>query len=163
MQTATSNQPTSEGLLRAIRRWDLVALAVNGIIGAGIFGLPSEAFSRIGVYSLAAFIVCGAAVALIVLCFAEVASRFTQTGGPYLYAREAFGPAVGFQVGWMMWVARTTAFAVNCNVLLAYLTWETAKIRSTQSATGILYVDFFTVVVAEVLAKYLLLATRVPV
>jgi protein NrfD len=48
-------------------------------------------------------------------------------------------------------------------VLLAYLTWETAKIRSTQSATGILYVDFFTVVVGEVLAKYLLLATRVPV
>jgi protein NrfD len=47
--------------------------------------------------------------------------------------------------------------------LLSYLTWETAKIRSTQSATGILYVDFFTVVVGEVLAKYLLLATRVPV
>ena len=47
--------------------------------------------------------------------------------------------------------------------LLSYLTWETAKIRSTQSATGILYVDFFTVVVGEVLAKYILLATRVPV
>ena len=47
--------------------------------------------------------------------------------------------------------------------LLSYLTWETAKIRSTQSATGILYVDFFTVVVGEVLAKYLLIATRVPV
>jgi len=46
--------------------------------------------------------------------------------------------------------------------LLSYLTWETAKIRSTQSATGILYVDFFTVVVGEVLAKYLLLATGVP-
>ena len=47
--------------------------------------------------------------------------------------------------------------------LLSYLTWETAKIRSTQSATGILYVDFFTVVVGEVLAKYILLATRVAV
>jgi hypothetical protein len=47
--------------------------------------------------------------------------------------------------------------------LLSYLTWETAKIRSTQSATGILYVDFFAVVVGEVLAKYLLLATGVPV
>ena len=47
--------------------------------------------------------------------------------------------------------------------VLSYLTWETAKIRSTQSATGILYVDFFTVVVGEVLAKYLLLATRVAV
>ncbi len=47
--------------------------------------------------------------------------------------------------------------------VLAYLTWETAKIQSTQSATGILYVDFFTVIVGEVLAKYLLLATTVPV
>ena len=47
--------------------------------------------------------------------------------------------------------------------VLSYLTWQTAKIRSTQSATGILYVDFFTVVVGEVLAKYIVLATRVPV
>lgn len=47
--------------------------------------------------------------------------------------------------------------------ILSVLTWETAKIQATQSATGILYVDFFTVVVGEVLAKYLLLATRVPV
>ena len=54
-------------------------------------------------------------------------------------------------------------FGLAGPALLSYLTWETAKIRSTQSATGILYVDFFTVVVGEVLAKYLLLAARVPV
>ena len=54
-------------------------------------------------------------------------------------------------------------FGLAAPALLAYLTWETAKIRATQSATGILYVDFFTVVVGELLAKYLLLATRVPV
>jgi protein NrfD len=54
-------------------------------------------------------------------------------------------------------------FGLGGPALLSYLTWETAKIQSTQSATGILYVDFFTVVVGEVLAKYLLLATRVPV
>jgi len=53
-------------------------------------------------------------------------------------------------------------FGLAGPALLSYLTWETAKIRSTQSATGILYVDFFTVVVGEVLAKYLLLTTRVP-
>ena len=47
-------------------------------------------------------------------------------------------------------------------IVLAYLTWETAKIQSTQSATGILYVDFFTVIVGEVLAKYLLVSQRVP-
>ena len=54
-------------------------------------------------------------------------------------------------------------FGLAGPALLSYMTWETAKIRSTQSATGILYVDFFTVVVGEVLAKYLLLATNVPV
>lgn len=53
-------------------------------------------------------------------------------------------------------------FGLAGPAVLSYLTWETARIRSTQSATGILYVDFFTVVVGEVLAKYLLLATRVP-
>ncbi len=47
-------------------------------------------------------------------------------------------------------------------LVLAFLTWETAKIRSTQSATGILYVDFFTVIVGEVLAKYLLITMRIP-
>jgi protein NrfD len=54
-------------------------------------------------------------------------------------------------------------FGLAGPAVLSYLTWETAKIQSTQSATGILYVDFFMVVVGEVLAKYLLLATRVPV
>jgi len=56
-----------------------------------------------------------------------------------------------------------TLFGLAGPALLAYMTWETAKIRSTQSATGILYVDFFTVVVGEALAKYIVLATRVPV
>ena len=116
-------QPTREGLIRAIRRWDLVALVINAIVGAGIFGLPSEVFSRTGVYSLLAFVVCAVAVMLIVLCFAEVSSRFSDTGGPYLYAREAFGPLVGFEVGWMMWIARVTAFAANCNLLVAYLAY----------------------------------------
>jgi hypothetical protein len=54
-------------------------------------------------------------------------------------------------------------FGLMGPAILSYLTWETAKIRATQSATGILYVDLFTVVVGELLAKYILLATRVPV
>jgi hypothetical protein len=54
-------------------------------------------------------------------------------------------------------------FGLAGPALLGYLTWETAKIRSTQSATGILYVDFFTVVVGEVLANYVLLSTGLAV
>jgi amino acid transporter len=60
-------------------------------------------------------------VALLVLCFAEVGSRFDKTGGPYLYAREAFGGTIGFEVGWLMWLARLTGFAANCNLLIDYL------------------------------------------
>jgi APA family basic amino acid/polyamine antiporter len=109
------------GLIRGIRRWDLVAIAINGIIGAGIFGLPAKVFSLIGSYSLIAFVVCAVVVTLIILCFAEVGSRFEETGGPYLYAREAFGPTVAFEIGWLIWLARLTAFAANCNLLVNYL------------------------------------------
>ncbi len=116
------NQPDAD-LVRGIRRWDLVAICINGIIGAGIFGLPSKVYSLIGTYSLIAFVVCALVVALIILCFAEVSSRFDETGGPYLYAREAFQPAVAFEVGWLIWLARVTAFAANCNLLIDYLSY----------------------------------------
>src|SRR5712692_9410865 len=115
-------QKTSEeGLVRGIRKWDLVAVAINAVIGAGIFGLPSKVYSLIGSYSLIAFVVCALVVLLIILCFAEVGSRFDETGGPYTYAREAFGPTVAFEVGWLSWLARLTAFAANCNLLVSYL------------------------------------------
>lgn len=114
---------SEEGLVRGIRQWDLVGVVINSIIGAGIFVLPAKSFNLIGNYSLIAFIVCAVVVVLIILCFVEVSSRFTGTGGPYLYAREAFGPAVGFQVGWMNWIARVSAFATNCNLLIVYLSF----------------------------------------
>lgn len=111
----------NEKLARGINRWDLTAIAVNTIIGAGIFGLPSKVYDKIGGYSLLAFVLCALIVGVIVVCFAEVASRFSQTGGMYLYAREAFGAVVGFEVGWLYWIVRVTTFAANCNLLLAYL------------------------------------------
>src|SRR5215207_5789911 len=121
--TARVQNQTDEGLVRGIRRWDLVAIAINGIIGAGIFGLPSKVYSLIGPYSIIAFISCALVVALIIVCFAEVSSRFDDTGGPYLYAREAFNPAVAFEIGWLIWLARVTAFAANCNLLINYLSY----------------------------------------
>jgi APA family basic amino acid/polyamine antiporter len=111
----------NSGLVRAIRRADLVALIVNNIVGAGIFGLPAAAFALAGNYSLFAFAVCALVMTLIVACFAELGSRFTATGGPYLYARVAFGPWIGFQVGWLLWLARVSAFAAICNLMLGYL------------------------------------------
>jgi len=120
-QTDEKQELSEEGLVRGIGRWDLVAVAINGIIGAGIFGLPSQTFALIGSYSLIAFLACAIVLVLIILCFAEVGSRFKDTGGPYLYARAAFGSLIGFEVGWLIWLVRITAFAANCNLLVGYL------------------------------------------
>ena len=131
MQTnaTVTSRLSEQGLLRGIRKWDLVAVTINGIIGAGIFGLPSKVFALIGSYSLIAFFACALVVVLIILCFAEVGSRFDETGGPYLYAREAFGPTIAFEVGWLIWLARLTAFAANCNLMVSYLAffWPAAN------------------------------------
>src|ERR1051326_7170835 len=97
-------KPLEFGLVRALRRWDLVAITLNGTIGAGIFGLPSQIYRYTGSYSLIVFAVCSLFVVSIVLCFAELGGRFNQSGGPYLYARQAFGPRVSFTVGWMLWI-----------------------------------------------------------
>jgi amino acid transporter len=94
---------------------------LNTIIGAGIFGLPSTVQAHVGTYSVLAWLLCAVPVVLIVLCFAEVGSRFRETGGPYLYARVAFGPLIGFEIGWLMWLARVTAFAALCNLFVGYL------------------------------------------
>jgi amino acid transporter len=114
-------QMTEEKLVRGISRWDLAAIAVNTIIGTGIFILPARVSGLIGSYSLLAFVACALIVGFIVLCFAEVSSRFQTTGGMYLYAREAFGSAVGFEVGWLYWIVRITTIATNCNALLISL------------------------------------------
>lgn len=114
---------TDEKLVRGISRWDLTAIAVNTIIGTGIFILPAKVSGLIGSFSLFAFVACALIVAFIVLCFAEVSSRFQTTGGMYLYAKEAFGSAVGFEVGWLYWIVRVTTFATNCNALLLYIAY----------------------------------------
>ncbi len=110
-----------EKLVRGIGRWDLTAIAINTIIGTGIFILPARATGLIGDFSLIAILVCALIIGAVVLCFAEVSSRFDETGGMYLYAREAFGPVVGFEVGWLYWVVRVATYAANCNAFLIYL------------------------------------------
>jgi APA family basic amino acid/polyamine antiporter len=144
------NEPIneSENLIRGISRWDLTAIAVNTIIGAGIFGLPSKVAALIGSYSLFAFVVCALIIGFIVLCFAEVASRFSTTGGMYLYAKEAFGSVVGFEVGWLYWIVRITTFAANCNLLLAYLGFFTPS--ANEGITRILIISLVVIVLTTV-------------
>lgn len=108
-------------LTRAISRFDLTAALVNGVIGSAVFGMPATQAALTGTWSPLVCLVAGAGVLTIVLCFAEVASRFREAGGPYLYVREAFGPRLGFQAGWLTFWIRILSLAANLNVFVEYL------------------------------------------
>jgi APA family basic amino acid/polyamine antiporter len=108
-------------LLRAVGLFSLIAIAVNGMVGSGIFVLPAQVAKLLGPAGLSAYAAAGFAAGLIVLCFAEVGALFDRSGGPYLYARAAFGEFVGFEIGWMMLLARLTAMAAICNAFSSYL------------------------------------------
>jgi amino acid transporter len=115
--------------LRAVSRWEIVAISINGVVGSGVYlVLPVATAQLLGPASVWAIPAGGLVVLLIVLCFAEAGSRFDQPGGAYLYARAAFGDFVGFQVGWMTWLARVAAVAslsVFFGRVLAYF-WPAA-------------------------------------
>ena len=100
------------GLLRAVSRWEIVALSVNDVIGSGVYLiLPVAAAQLLGPASVWAILAAGFAVLLLVLCFAEAASRFDEPGGAIVYTRAAFGNFAGFEVGWMTWIARISSIA----------------------------------------------------
>jgi amino acid transporter len=108
-------------LAREVGPFGLTAIAINGIIGAGIFVLPAAAARLLGPASPVAYLFAAAVAGLIALCFAEAGSRCDATGGPYVYARDAFGAFVGFQAGWMFLVSRVTAVAAIANGFCTYL------------------------------------------
>jgi len=117
------------GLLRAVSRWQIVGLVLNDVIGSGVYLLPAGAAALLGGASVGAVVLAGVAVLLVVLCFAEAASHFDQPGSAYLYAREAFGELIGFEVGWMTWLARVASvasLAVAFAQALGYL-WPEAR------------------------------------
>jgi amino acid transporter len=104
-------------LRRALGRWDLAAIGINQTIGGAVFLMPSQIAAAVGAWSPFA-ILGGTLVTMIVaVSLAEVGSRFEATGGPYLYARHAFGRFVAFEVGWMQWFTRVTSHASVANGL----------------------------------------------
>jgi len=111
---------SGERLVRAIGRYDLTAAIVNAVIGSAVFSMPALIAGHVGPLAPLAYLIAGLGVLSIALCFAEVASRFREPGGPYLYAREAFGPHVGFQAGWLTFWIRVTSMAANLNVFADY-------------------------------------------
>ena len=105
---------------RDVGVWGAAFLALNGMIGAAIFGLPGLLDTAVGSFAPWLLLFAGLGVMPIALCYADLASRFDSSGGPQLYASAAFGRFIGFEAGWMLYAARAAALAANANVLCAY-------------------------------------------
>ena len=115
--TPPASSGTEEKLPRNLGLWGIWMLVVNGLIGAGIFGLPSGAAALAGEYSVLVYAFCALLILPIILCFAELGSYFRGTGGPIRYGTLAFGPFVGFQGGWLYYLARLISFSANTVLL----------------------------------------------
>ena len=97
------NRTQDEGLVRAIGTRALSLSIVNMVVGAGIFVLPGLVAVQLGSAAIIAYVVCSVAVSLVFLCFAEIGSRVTRSGGAYAYIEEAFGPFAGFIASILFW------------------------------------------------------------
>lgn len=102
-------------------RWTLTALVINSIIGSGIFGLPSIVAGLLGNKSPLAYLIAAAGMFFAIACFAEIASQFGESGGPYLYAREAFGRVTGIEVGLFLLALKLSVAAAAADLFVDYL------------------------------------------
>jgi amino acid transporter len=123
MSGMNHHQNPESGLERVIGVAGYGAISINSVIGAGIFGLPAAAAAMTGAFSPWLFVLAGVMIVTVVLAFAQAASVFQQTGGVIVYARHAFGDFVGFQTGWLAYLARMAAVGANTNLLVTYASW----------------------------------------
>ena len=138
--------PSSPALRRELGKWDLTAIGVNQVIGAGIFAIPGSLAAFLAGWSWVMVLLIGVTVLLIGLNFAEAGSRFEGTGGAFLYTRAAFGRFPSFEVGWMLWVTRATSWASVINALVDALGYYWPEIRS-----GAVRVTFITAVILAIM------------
>ena len=125
-------------LKRALGRWDLTAIGINQTIGGAVFLMPSQIAAAVGAWSPIAILGGTLVTMVIALSLAEVGSRFDATGGPYLYARAAFGRFAAFEVGWMQWFTRVTSHASVANGLALALGYYWAGAASGWSRIAVI-------------------------
>ena len=105
-------------LKRSMGLWMATALVIGNMVGSGIFLLPASLAGAAGPISIFAWVFTGVGAILLALVFANLGRAFPRTGGPYAYARRAFGDFVGFQTAWGYWIA---AWAGNAAIAVAFI------------------------------------------
>jgi len=128
---------------RKLTLFDVTNLVVGAIIGADIYVASSFGAGYLGPLSLVAWVVAGIIAIVIALCFAQCAALLPKVGGPYAYAKEAWGPFAGFVVGWSLWFAEWISLAVFPLAFTQYLMFFLPNLDlAYQVLTKVLFVAF---------------------
>ena len=106
---------------RVVGKLGATLMSVNGMIGAGIFALPALLYAEVGNFAPWMFLIFGILFAAGILISARLSNMFRSSGGPQLWAQAAFGPFIGFQVGWIMVLTMAAGRAATLYVLVSYL------------------------------------------
>ncbi|WP_099336093.1 APC family permease [Clostridium cadaveris] len=151
--------------------FSIVLLGINAIIGSGIFVLPGDGYSKLGPASVLVIIFCMVLSVSIALCFAEAGSWFEENGGPYVYAREAFGDFIGFEVGFMKWAIGIIAWAAMANIFTTVLAnvWPTAadptvkKIIISVVVIGLGIINIMGVKISKIINNVVTIGKLIPI
>ena len=126
--------------------FDVTNLVVGAIIGADIYVASSFGAGLLGPFSLVVWVIAGVIAIVIALCFAQCASLVPKVGGPYAYAKEAWGPFAGFTVGWSLWFAEWISLAVFPLAFTRYLMFFLPNMNfATQVLVKSIFVAFLAI------------------
>ncbi|ERT68351.1 hypothetical protein HMPREF0202_01740 [Cetobacterium somerae ATCC BAA-474] len=101
--------------------WSIFFLGINSIIGSGIFLLPNKAYADVGLASLIVILINAVLALFLALCFAETASIFDKNGSSFVYAKEAYGNFVGFEIGIFAWFIGIVSWSAEIQGFLTAL------------------------------------------
>ena len=150
--------------------WSIVLLGINGIIGTGIFLLPNRAYALMGPSSLLILLFDAFLAGCLALCFAEVAGFFSRNGGPYLYAKAAFGDFVGYEVGVLKlvvtiiaWAAMAVGFATALGAAFPFFAGDTMKnLIAAVLIGGLTIMNIAGVKISKILNNLMTISKLVP-
>jgi APA family basic amino acid/polyamine antiporter len=138
---------TGEGLKRVIGVPGLAATVINNTIGAGIYVLPAIVGIQMGASGILGYLFCGAMLVTIMLCYMEIGSKVTASGGSYIYVEKAFGPFAGF--------------IVNCLFFFGWGVLGSAALMNVLADSLALLIPAFSGPVMHALLYFVLLGTMV--
>lgn len=150
--------------------WSIVLLGINSIIGTGIFLLPNRAYALMGPSSFLILLFDAFLAGCLALCFAEVAGFFSRNGGPYLYAKAAFGDFVGYEVGVLKlvvtiiaWAAMAVGFATALGAAFPFFAGDTMKnLIAAVLIGGLTIMNIAGVKISKILNNLMTISKLVP-